>query len=50
MKTDVRLTGSTFITVCITVISLVTGVSTFYFILSFIDALTTIGQGQNWGV
>ncbi len=50
MKTDARLTGSTFITVCITVISLVTGVSTLYFVLSFIDALTTIGRGQNWGV
>ncbi|MCP4245991.1 MAG: hypothetical protein GY778_02985 [bacterium] len=50
MKTDARLTGSTFVTVCITVISLVTGVSTFYFILSFIEALATINRGQNWGV
>ena len=50
MKTDARLTGSTFVTVCVTIIALLTGVSTLYFILSFVNALIIIGRGGNWGV
>jgi hypothetical protein len=50
MKADAMIRGPTFITVCITVIVLITGASTFYFILSFINALVMIGRGQNWGV
>ncbi|MHC4063671.1 MAG: hypothetical protein ACYSUQ_08395 [Planctomycetota bacterium] len=50
MKTDARLTGSTFVTVCITVVALVTAVSTLYFALSFVNALVMIGRGQDWGV
>ena len=40
----------TFITVCITLIAVITGASTFYFVLTFINALITIGRGENWGV
>ncbi|MHC4611729.1 MAG: hypothetical protein ACYS7M_15430 [Planctomycetota bacterium] len=50
MKTDARMTGSTFVTVCITVVALVTAVSTLYFALSFVNALVMIGRGQDWGV
>ena len=50
MKSDATIRGPTFITVCITVIVLVTGASTFYFILSFFSALATIGRGESWGV
>jgi len=50
MKADARLTGTTFVTVCITVIALVTAVSTLYFILSFLNALAMIARGQSWGV
>ena len=50
MKADAMIRGPTFITVCITIIVLVSGASTFYFILSFINALVMIGRGQNWGI
>ncbi len=50
MKADAMIRGPTFITVCITVIVLVTGASTFYFILSFINALVRIGRGGTWGI
>ena len=50
MKADASWSGTTFVTVCMTIIILVTGVSTLYFILSFIDALMVVGRGENWGV
>jgi hypothetical protein len=50
MKADAMIRGPTFITVCITIIILVSGASTFYFILSFINALVMIGRGQSWGI
>ena len=50
MKTDARMTGSTFVTVCITIVALLSGVSTLYFILSFANALLMIGRGENWGI
>lgn len=50
MGTDAWISGRTFITVCITVIVLITGASTLYFILSFINALVIIGRGESWGV
>ncbi len=50
MGTDAVISGRTFIAVCITVIVLITGASTVYFILSFINALTMIGRGESWGV
>ena len=50
MKTDARLMGSTFVTVCVTIIALLAGVSTLYFILSFVNALLIIGRGESWGV
>ncbi len=50
MGTNASVSGRTFITVSITVIVLITGASTLYFILSFINALTMIGRGESWGV
>ena len=50
MKSDAMIRGPSFITACITVIVLVTGASTLYFVLSFFDALATISQGEPWGV
>jgi hypothetical protein len=50
MKSDATISGGTFITICVTVIVLVTGASTLYFILSFINALMMIGRGESWGV
>ena len=50
MKTDSTVRGPTFITVCITVIVLLTVASTFYFILSFANALLRIERGGSWGV
>jgi hypothetical protein len=50
MKFDAPWSGSAFVTVCTTVVILVTAVSTLYFILSFINALMMISQGKNWGV
>ncbi|HUU84490.1 MAG TPA: hypothetical protein VM243_13400 [Phycisphaerae bacterium] len=50
MGTDTWMSGRTFITVCITVIVLITGASTLYFILSFANALVIIGRGESWGV
>lgn len=50
MKTDAMIRGPTFITICITVIVMVTGASTFYFVLSFAGALLAIDKGHNWGV
>ena len=50
MKTDARMTGSTFVTVCVTIVALLSGVSTLYFILSFANALLMIGRGENWGI
>jgi hypothetical protein len=50
MKSDGTISGGTFITICVTVIVLVTGASTLYFILSFINALMMIGRGESWGV
>jgi len=50
MKADSPWSGSTFVTVCITIIVLLTGVSTLYFVLTFVDALLTTGRGENWGL
>ncbi len=50
MKSDSAWSGSAFVTACMTVVVLVTGVSTLYFILSFVNALLMIGRGENWGV
>jgi hypothetical protein len=50
MKSDSRVNGATFVTVCMTVILMLTGASTLYFIFSFIDALTSISRGEKWGV
>ena len=50
MRADARIRGSTFVTVGVTVIVLITGTSTLYFILSFINALLMISRGENWGV
>lgn len=49
MKSDALIRGPTFITVCITGIVLLTGTSTLYFTLSFINALMQIGRGESWG-
>ena len=39
MKQDALMRGSTFVTVCITVVVLVTGASTLYFLLDFVREL-----------
>lgn len=45
MKQDAMIRGTTFVTACITVVVLVTGASTLYFVLDFVRALAIIGQG-----
>ncbi len=50
MKSDAPIRGPTFITICITVIVLVTGASTLYFVLDFVHALQATAGGGNWGV
>jgi hypothetical protein len=50
MKSDAMIRGPTFITASITTIVILTGASTFYFILTFVRALMTISKGQNWGL
>ena len=50
MKADAMIRGPTFITICITVVVLLTGGTTLYFILSFINALMMISRGESWGV
>ena len=49
MKRDAMIRGTTFVTVCITVVVLVTGASTLYFILDFFRALAIIGNGGEPG-
>ncbi|MFH0983118.1 MAG: hypothetical protein V2A79_16485 [Planctomycetota bacterium] len=49
MKQDALIQGTTFVTVCITVVVLVTGVSTLYFILDFFRALAVVGRGGELG-
>ena len=43
MKQDAMIRGPTFVTVCITVVVLVTGASTVYFVLDFLQTLAIIG-------
>ncbi len=50
MKSDARISGSTYVTVCITVIILLSGVSTLYFTFNLIQAMVVIGRGQSWGM
>ncbi|MCP4591015.1 MAG: hypothetical protein GY842_09740 [bacterium] len=45
MKQDAVIQGTTFVTVGITVVVLVTGASTLYFMLDFFRALAIIGNG-----
>lgn len=47
MKQDAMIRGPTFVTVCITVVVLITAASTLYFVLDFFRALTIIGDGGN---
>jgi hypothetical protein len=49
MKQDAMIQGTTFVTVCVTVVVLITGASTLYFVLDFIRALAIIGSGGNAG-
>jgi len=49
MKQDAMIRGTTFITACITVVVLVTGASTLYFLLDFFRAMAIIGNGGDSG-
>jgi len=49
MQRDAMIRGTTFVTVGITVVVLVTAVSTLYFVLDFFRALAIIGNGGNPG-
>lgn len=48
MKADVPVRGHTFVAICITVIVLVTGASTSFFLLDFIKALTSVASGGGY--
>jgi len=45
MKSDGPVRGYTYVTICITVIVLVTGATTTFFLIDFIKALAAISQG-----
>lgn len=44
MKSDTPLRGNTFVAICITVIVLVTGATTLFFILDFLSALSQVSS------
>jgi hypothetical protein len=50
MKQDAVIRGTAFVTVGITVVVLVTGASTLYFVLDFVRDLAIIGRGGGGGV
>ena len=49
MKSDAMIRGPTFVTMCMTVVVLVTAASTLYFLLDFFRALAIIGDGGSIG-
>lgn len=50
MKTDSPMRGHTFVAICITVIVLVTGASTMFFIFDFVKALSTVAAGGSYNI
>lgn len=50
IKTDAPIRGHTFVAICMTVIVLLTGATTAFFILDFIKALVTVGDGGSYNV
>jgi len=50
IKTDAPVRGNTFVAICITVIVLLTGATTTFFILDFIKALVTVSDGGSYNV
>ena len=50
MKSDAPMRGHTFVTICITVIILITTASTMAFVFEFCKALSTVGSGGSYNV
>ncbi len=48
MKSDSIVNGNTFVAICVTAIVLVTGASTLFFVLDFVQALSAIGSGGTY--
>ncbi len=49
MRSDSLVRGNTFVVIFITVVVFVTGASTFYFVVNFIQALRLINRGEPFG-
>ena len=50
ISSDALVSGNTFVTVFITVVVFLTGASTLYFVMNFVNALSVIAQGKPYGV
>jgi len=48
MKSEVPVRGNTYVTICITVIVLITAATTVFFIIDFIKALSAIASGSSY--